>query len=335
MQSRLTYCPAWGEFWNLWRTSWTDWTQHACQWQKTATRHELWLCARLLIPLSLIDAIPTTERHKLRAEVGLFQFRMIHAVQTLRRKLVDPTPQQPPSPLRLTRFVAQPLPPQETAQHLRNQVGAPLRCYPRNRKRKAETATTEPIDPELWLEAAHAANDDEAFSWFASIHGTSEPTQEERTPKRRCLDRDTAHREHYLTASVKLARQHAQFTRDIHYKAHAVETARQHMQQLYRVYTITLAANTEYHLLVTNLLKEHIEAQQLHHTYATMCLECRQWYEQATTRHRETVCRHENITPHIREVSETAHRHRLAAGSPHATGTIHVAPAGTHHEFDA
>ena len=80
VQSRLAYCPAWGEFWDLWRRSWTDWAQHACQWQKPATSLELWLCARLLIPLSLINAIPTTERHNLRAEVGLFQFRMIQAV---------------------------------------------------------------------------------------------------------------------------------------------------------------------------------------------------------------------------------------------------------------
>ena len=80
VQSRLAYRPAWGEFWDLWRRSWTDWTHYACQWRTTATSHELWLCARVLIPLSLIDAIPTTERHKLRAEVGLFQFRMIQAV---------------------------------------------------------------------------------------------------------------------------------------------------------------------------------------------------------------------------------------------------------------
>ena len=140
VQSRLAYCPAWGEFWDLWRRSWTDWTQHACQWQKTATSLELWLCARLLIPLSLIDAIPTIERHKLRAKVGLFHFRRIQAVQTLRRKFADPTPQQPPSPLLLTRFVAQTLPPRETAQNLRNQVGAPMRCDARSRKRRAENS---------------------------------------------------------------------------------------------------------------------------------------------------------------------------------------------------
>ena len=93
---KLAYCPAWGEFCDPWRSIWTDCAQHACQWQKTATSLELWLCARLLIPLPLINAIPTTERHKLREEVGIFQFRMIQAVQTLRRKFADPTPQQPP-----------------------------------------------------------------------------------------------------------------------------------------------------------------------------------------------------------------------------------------------
>ena len=98
MQSRLAYCPARGEFWDPWRRSWTDWAQHAHQWQQTATSQELWLCARLLIPLSLVDAIPTTERHKLRTDAGLFQFRMIQAARTLRRKVADPTPHQPPSP---------------------------------------------------------------------------------------------------------------------------------------------------------------------------------------------------------------------------------------------
>ena len=48
------------------------------------TSDELWLCARLLIPLSLIDTIPHTERQKLRVEVGPFQFRTIQAIQALR-----------------------------------------------------------------------------------------------------------------------------------------------------------------------------------------------------------------------------------------------------------
>ena len=81
------------------------------------------------MPLSLIDTILLTQTHKLRAEAGLFQFRIIQAVQALRQKLADPTPHHPPSPLWLTRFIAQPLPPWETAWNLRDQVGAPLR-YP-------------------------------------------------------------------------------------------------------------------------------------------------------------------------------------------------------------
>ena len=47
------------------------------------------------------------------------------------------------------------------------------------------------------------------------------------------------------------------------------------------MYTNTLMAKTCYHLLVTNLLKEDIEAQRLHNTYTTMCLERRRWYDQA------------------------------------------------------
>ena len=100
-------------FWDFGRTKMghhrltrTDWAQHAYQWQETATSRELWLCARLLIPLSLVNAIPTTERHKLQTQFGLFQLRTIQAVQTLRQKLADPTPHQPPSPLWLTKFVA-------------------------------------------------------------------------------------------------------------------------------------------------------------------------------------------------------------------------------------
>ena len=106
VQLRLPYCPAWSDFRDLWRKSWTDWAQYTYQWQRTANNQEPWLCARLLVPLSLIDAIATTARHKRRTQVGPFQFRMIPSVQTLRRKYGDPTPQQPPSPLWLTKYVA-------------------------------------------------------------------------------------------------------------------------------------------------------------------------------------------------------------------------------------
>ena len=282
VQSRLAYCAAWGEFWDLWRRSWTDWTHYACQWRTTATSHELWLCARLVIPLSLIDTIPKTERHKLRAEVGLFQFRMIQAIKALRRKLADPTPQQPPSPVWLTTFTAKQLPPRETTRNLRDQVGAPLRYLARNRKRKAETTTPAPVDAELWLQATHAANDGEAVTWFTNIHRTHKQTHKECTSKRRRLDNLTIRWEHYLSCSDKLASQHAHRACETYRFAQATETALQalqHLRELRTVYTNTLTAKKDYHLLVTNLLKEHIEAQRLNNAYIAMCLERRQWYD--------------------------------------------------------
>ena len=179
MQSRLAYCPAWGEFWDLWRRSWTDWAQHAYQWQQTATSQELCLCARLLIPLYLVNTIPTTERHKPQTEVGLFQLRMIQVVRTLRQKLADPTPHQPPSPLWLTKFVAHALPPRETPQNLRNHVGAPMRSGTK-RKGRTEAATAEPMDPDQWIRDARAANNDDAVAWLTRMRATN-TTQGEQT----------------------------------------------------------------------------------------------------------------------------------------------------------
>ena len=279
VQSRLAYCPAWGNLWDLWRRSWTDWAQHTYQWQQTANSQELWLCATLLIPMSLIDAIPTTERHKLRTEVGLFQFRMIQAVQTLRRKFADPTPHQPTSPLWLTKYVAQALPPRETPQNLRNHVGAPMRSGTK-RKRRMKVAMAEPIDPDQWIRDARAANDNEAVAWLARMRAT-DTAQDEPTQKRRRLGVDAQRWEHYKTTADKLAQEPAQQTHDIYHSAHAAEVARQHLCTLHTYYTNTLTAKTDYHRLVTKLIKDEVTAQRLHDTHAHMCQIRRQWYEQA------------------------------------------------------
>ena len=50
-----------------------------------ATHHERWLCARLLIPHTLVGIFPQQERHKFRSVVGLFQFRALQGVHELRR----------------------------------------------------------------------------------------------------------------------------------------------------------------------------------------------------------------------------------------------------------
>ena len=47
------------------------------------------------------------------------------------------------------------------------------------------------------------------------------------------------------------------------------------------MYTKTLTAKRDYHLSVTNLLKEHIETQHHTNAYMPLCLERKQWYEQA------------------------------------------------------
>ena len=47
------------------------------------------------------------------------------------------------------------------------------------------------------------------------------------------------------------------------------------------MYTNTLTTKTEYHVLVTNPLNQHTEAQRLHNAYTPLCLERRRWYDQA------------------------------------------------------
>ena len=256
----------------------TDWAPYTYRWQQTANNQELWLCARLLIPLSLIDTIPTTERHKRRTEVGLFQSRMIQSVQTLRRKYADRTPQQPPSPLWLTKYVAQALPPRETPQNLRNHVGAPMWCGTK-RKRKTKVATEEPIDLDQWIRDARGAGDNGAVAWFATRANNT--AQDEHPKKRRRLNVDTQRPKQYSKTADSLAQEHARQAHDIYHRPHAAAVARQHLRTLHMCYTNTLTANADYHRLVTKLVEEQMQAQQLLDTHAHLCQTRRQSYEQA------------------------------------------------------
>ena len=76
------------------------------------------------------------------------------------------------------------------------------------------------------------------------------------------------------------AQEHAQQTHDIYHSAHAAEVARQHLCTLHTLYTNTLTAKTDYHMLVTKLIKDQMIAQRLQDTHAHMCQVRRQWYEQ-------------------------------------------------------
>ena len=106
-------------------------------------------------------------------------------------------------------------------------------------------------------------------------------TQEEHTQKRRRLDVDSRRWEQYQTASDRLAQEHAQRAYDAYRSAHASEETRRHLCKLHTLYSNTLAAKMEYHLLVTKLIEEQMAAQRLHSTHTNMCLVRRQWYEQA------------------------------------------------------
>ena len=99
--------------------------------------------------------------------------------------------------------------------------------------------------------------------------------------KRRRLNNLAYRWKHYLSLYDKLAVQHAHRALDTYRHAQVTETALQHVRELRAVYTKTPTAKRDYHLLVTNLLKEHIETQHHTNAYTALCLESRQWYEQA------------------------------------------------------
>ena len=138
-----------------------------------------------------------------------------------------------------------------------------------------------PVDAEMWLQAAHTANDGEAVTWFTNIHRSQKQTHEECTSKRRRLDNLALRWEHYLSFYDKLAVQHAHRACETYRFAQVTETALQHLRELRAVYAKTLTAKQDYHLPVTNPLKEHMETQRLKNTYTAMCTERRQWYDQA------------------------------------------------------
>ena len=57
------------------RQWWNDWAAYTHSWLRTASEHDKWLCARLFIPHSLLDAVPQHEQYRLRSVAGLFQLR--------------------------------------------------------------------------------------------------------------------------------------------------------------------------------------------------------------------------------------------------------------------
>ena len=139
------------------------------------------------------------------------------------------------------------------------------------------------VDAELWQQATHAANDGEVVTWFTNIHRSQKQVHEVCTSKRRHLHNLAQRWEHYVSLYDTLAVQHARCASDIYRHAQVTEIALHHIRELRAVYAKTLTAKRDYHLLVTNLLKEHIETQHHMNAYTALCLERRQWYKQSTS----------------------------------------------------
>ena len=95
--------------------------------------------------------------------------------------------------------------------------------------------------------------------------------QGEQTRKRRRLSVAAQRWEQYKTTAERLAEKHAQLSHDIYHSAHAPEVTRQHLCTLHAYYANTLTAKTDYHMLVTKLIKEQMAAQRLHNTNTHMC----------------------------------------------------------------
>ena len=114
VQMCLALCPTWAIFWLEWRQLWNGRTSCAHSWLHTASDRDNWLCARLLIPLSLLDPVPQQQQYRIRSVVGLFPFRAMQGVHGLCRRLVASTTDLLPSPLWVTRFTTKHYTPRET-----------------------------------------------------------------------------------------------------------------------------------------------------------------------------------------------------------------------------
>ena len=115
------------------------------------------------------------------------------------------------------------------------------------------------VDADLWLQAARAANDGEAITWFTNIHRSQKQAHEVCTSKLRRLNNLAHQWEHHLSLYDKLAVQHAHRALDFQRHAQVTETTLHPVRKLRAMCTKTPTAKQDYHLLVTNLLKEHME----------------------------------------------------------------------------
>ena len=231
-------------------------------WLRTASEHDRWLCARLLIPHSLLDTIPRRERCRLRSVAGLFQFPAIQGVQGVRQKRAAPKPDLQPSPLWITRFTAHHYIPRETPQNLRNMVGAPTG---QTRKHKRSTPHDQLIiGMDTWLQEARRANGLNAVQWFTRtiLHQATTVTQQGKRPT-------TLNALHNcwtttLECMEDLTRKHLRATTHAYNCATTCAHAMKHLRHHRSMYDSAITAKRCYHDVVAARLRDKISIIRTH-----------------------------------------------------------------------
>ena len=171
VQSRLLYCGRWRRhFYDEWVKWWGPLAAQATVWLTSADETDLWMCACLHIPTTLLESIPIHEKRHIRKHVAFFQFRAIHGVQGLRNILTGVSPVAQPSSLWLsTKPAARPAVPSSstpTARQLRDYVHAPWGIKPRRKEPTVLPTTTVQAEITAWIEQATAAKDTDGVTFI-------------------------------------------------------------------------------------------------------------------------------------------------------------------------
>ena len=205
----------------------------------------------------------------------------MYSVQcTLRKKLDEPTPDQPVSPLWLTRFASPPQPPKETARNLRDLVGAPTHQTKTGTKLKAVAVENPHIDTQLWLSQARAANNGNAVTWFTNHVLRTTPQTETRKHMRLTATLDKQW--HQLPGYLEhLTRTHMNTINTLYSQTQAEEQANRHIRCLDNAYKQVCNVKQQYNHLVRQRHETQLKVTHLQTTYLVLQVFIRETYDQA------------------------------------------------------
>ena len=189
-------------------------------------------------------------------------------------RLVEPTPDWPPSPIWLTRFTAQHYSPKETPGNLRNMVGAPNGARKRKRTREHNTPV---VDVDLWLQQTRQANDLHAIQWFTRTFLQQGVAKKQNHKKSRTLNVLHNRWLRICTYMEDLARAHLRTVASTYERKSLGVQSMRHIRGLRSLYDQASRAKQAYHSLVTGHLHEQLlvarmrrRLNSLHQTVETM-----------------------------------------------------------------